>query len=107
MAIDAQTAIGKLASIQTEAELRALIADVSVEAKGKLTLLWSGTFGKDANGNDIKMRDAVQQAADANKDLRIIGNTQAAAFLDSPDFEQAVRRIIGPQGTSAIQAGHQ
>lgn len=30
MAIDAQTAIGKLAGVQTEAELRALIADVSV-----------------------------------------------------------------------------
>jgi len=98
MAIDAQTAISRLSGITTEAQLRALIAQVSVESPGKITLLYSGDFGKDSSGNTIKIWDAIAEAK-KNPDIRLIDKTPAAEFLQSDEFLAKVREVFNSSPT--------
>jgi len=65
-----------LSGITTEAQLRALIGQVSIESPGKITLLYSGDFGKDSSGNTIKIWDAIADAK-KNPDIRLIDKTRA------------------------------
>lgn len=81
---------------QTEDALRALVNEISVEASGKTTLLYSGPLAKDATGNTlIDSRHAVQKLVDGGADIRVIDKTEVAKFLD-----------VRPEGGNTVLRNH-
>ncbi|WP_077328626.1 hypothetical protein [Hydrogenophaga sp. A37] len=108
---DFNSAIAKLAEltaggrIATEAELRQLVNEVSVEATGSVTVLFGGAL---ADGKSASAAVSAMQAN--NEDVRIIKNTAAAKFLEDPRFSLAlvntfdlddVGQLQEPRGTRA------
>lgn len=97
MAITSDDALKELinnpAKYVTKESLLGLAQTVSVEASGKVTLLYSGTFGIDAAGNEISTGSMVNGLA--SQDIRTIDKTQAKIFLNSPIFKKAVADVYG------------
>lgn len=97
MAITSDDALKELinnpAKYVTKESLLGLAQTVSVEASGKVTLLYSGTFGIDAVGNEISTGSMVNGLA--SQDIRTIDKTQAKIFLNSPIFKKAVADVYG------------
>ncbi|MGQ0597916.1 S8 family serine peptidase [Aquabacterium sp.] len=101
-------ATARLASITTEAQLLGLINELSVNATGKVTLLYSGAFGTDANGSKVKSGDVVTKLLNDGADIRVIDKTDAAKFLDIREnlaLKATLERVFGTnpefQGTTA------
>ncbi|MDR7308817.1 VCBS domain-containing protein, partial [Rhodoferax saidenbachensis] len=68
--------------------LRLLANQLSIDATGKFTILYSGPLG------DLKTMALVNAFIDAHEDIRLIDNTERAEFLKSPDFIQAVANAV-------------
>jgi hypothetical protein len=66
-----------------ENAIRKVVAKVSADAAGSVTMLYSG-------GNSGLMRDA---AVNADPNLRVIGKTDTAELLKSRQLKQALARI--------------
>ena len=80
MALTAQQANQALAKITTVDQLRSIINQLSIDASGKTTVLYSGVT---ANGVDNS--SLIQGMLRNGDDIRVIDNTEAANFLDLRD----------------------
>lgn len=99
MALTANQAIQRLldnpAAFSTEESLLGLVNQLSVEATGKVTVLYSGSLGQDAFGKSVSAGAVVENLVERGADIRVIDKTEAAKFIKSRDFEQAVERVTG------------
>lgn len=99
MALTASQAIQRLldnpAAFSTEESLLGLVNQLSVEATGKVTVLYSGSLGQDAFGKSVSAGAVVENLVERGADIRVIDKTEAAKFIKSRDFEQAVERVTG------------
>ncbi|WP_221064414.1 calcium-binding protein [Methylomagnum ishizawai] len=97
-----------LDSINTEAELKALVSQLDVSATGKVTVLYSGNINGTYSGTIIK------SMLSSGEDIRVLDNTQASKFLDIYDpanqnlkLVDTLKRIFGDDpyavGSSANQ----
>jgi hypothetical protein len=76
-------AYADLAKCADEAAIRKVVAKLSADAPGTVTLLYSGSNGG-------ALRDA---AVAAEPSLRVIGKTEAAKLLNSDQLKLALARI--------------
>lgn len=87
MAITAAEATQRLlnnpSAYQSEDALRALVNEISIEASGKTTLLYSGPLGVDPVGNAISSGEAVQKLINGGANVRVLDKTEVAKFLTS------------------------
>ncbi|MBU0792145.1 MAG: hypothetical protein KKC55_17005 [Gammaproteobacteria bacterium] len=99
MTLTANQAIQQLldnpSAFATTESLLGLVNQLSVEASGKVTVLYSGSLGQDAFGKSVSSGEVVKNLVDRGADIRVIDKTEAAKFISSRDFEQAVERITG------------
>ncbi|MGJ0492640.1 IncP plasmid survival protein KfrC family protein [Methylobacter sp.] len=77
-----------LDSIQTEAELRALVSQLDVNAQGKITILYSGSVGNVYSGDVIKTMLAN------GEDIRVLDKTEASKFLDIFNEQNPNQKLI-------------
>jgi hypothetical protein len=71
----------------TPTQLRALAAQVDADAPGKLTVLYSGSVAKGVWSSDV-----INAMVESGEDVRVIDKSQAADFLKSREFYQAVAK---------------
>jgi hypothetical protein len=82
MALTVQQANQALANVTTTDQLRSLINQLSIEASGKTTILYSGV----STTNDMVSNSQIIQGMLRNgEDIRIIDKTEAAKFLQLND----------------------
>ncbi|MDP1870222.1 MAG: hypothetical protein Q8K61_01215, partial [Gallionella sp.] len=72
----------------TPETLRALVAQVNVNATGTVTVAYGGTV--DGTPNGIGNGDIARSMAAADPNIRIIDNTAASAFMESAAFKTKV-----------------
>ena len=77
MTLTAQQAIERLPGITTKEELRMLINQLDITATGTTTILYSGETASGVQTNDI-----IQAMLRNGEDIRVIGTTEAAKFLN-------------------------
>jgi hypothetical protein len=77
MVLTAQQANQELAKVTTVDQLRNLINQLSIEAEGKTTILYSGS-----TANGVSNADIIQGMLRNGDDIRVIDNTEAEKFLD-------------------------
>lgn len=70
---------------RTSAQLRELAAQVDADAPGRLTVLYSGPAAK-----NIWSTDVITAMVDAGEDVRVINKSEAAKFLESREFYNAL-----------------
>ena len=70
---------------QTSAQLRELASKVDADAPGRLTVLYSGPAAKDVWSTDV-----ITAMVDAGEDVRVINKSEAAKFLESREFYNAL-----------------
>jgi hypothetical protein len=80
MALTAQQANQELAKVTTVDQLRNLINQLSIEAEGKITILYSGS-----TANGVSNADIIQGMLRNGDDIRVIDKTEAAKFLQVND----------------------
>lgn len=91
MALSLEQATRKLAEltkngrIASQAELHALVSEVSVDAQGSITILYGGRV---TGLEDVSA--SVQSLGVGNYNYRVIGKTAAADLLKHPSFIQAI-----------------
>jgi len=89
MALNLTQALAELASLTqsgsaTSAALLNLVHQVSVDAEGAVTVLYSGTMGDGASPEtSTKASQVVQDMLNSGKDIRVIDESAAASFLKS------------------------
>jgi hypothetical protein len=66
-----------------------LARQVSIEASGSVTVLYSGTVG-DAHSTDV-----VKSLIANGTDVRVIDKTEASLFLNSDEFLEALGHLRG------------
>ena len=76
--------------VATQFELRSLASEVSVDADGKITVLYGGTLASGDGAGKV-----VKAMADNNSDLRVITNTQARLLLEDEFFKRAIAKSFG------------
>ena len=79
-------------AFRTEEQLLELASRVSVEAPGRVTVLYSGPTARSVHSSDV-----VSAMRVAGEDIRIIDRSPAATFLDSPAYRRAVAEAFGVQ----------
>ncbi|MEW8030130.1 MAG: hypothetical protein AB2806_20640, partial [Candidatus Thiodiazotropha sp.] len=95
MAITAAEAISRLADIDTVEALRALIGELDVTATGDVTMLYSG------GGS----RSIVDTLVEQGENLRTIGETQAARFLNLESNNALSLKLIELFGSDPLDIG--
>ncbi|WP_459873704.1 hypothetical protein, partial [Endothiovibrio diazotrophicus] len=105
MGLTAEQAISRLGDVGSIEELRSLISQLDLSSSGSTTVLYSGTL----QGGE-SARDAVLVLESVGSDIRIIDNTEAAAFLDYDEntiFADKLEELFGSRpetyGSSANQ----
>jgi hypothetical protein len=85
---------GQYNSVQA---LYGLAKQVNINASGSVTILYSGqTSSYDSNGKPIVSTEAVLNAMKRNgESIRIINDTDAAKFLNSPQFKEVLAGLYG------------
>jgi VCBS repeat-containing protein len=100
--LTAQQAIDLLladpAKYGTADALRALANQVSVDAPGKITTLYSGTIGQNLSAGDV-----VAMMGSQGDNVRIVGNTEASKFLNSDALVEAVARVFGTTPAKVLE----
>lgn len=86
MALTAQQANDALNGVNTVDQLRDLINQLSIEADGKTTILYSGNTADGVSNAQI-----VQGMLNNGDDIRVIDKTEAAKFLDLYDRDSPTR----------------
>jgi hypothetical protein len=71
----------------TPDQLRMVAARVNADAPGRLTVLYSGHVGKGVGSGDV-----IKAMVAAGEDVRVINRSQAAIFMESRDFIDAVAK---------------
>jgi hypothetical protein len=97
MALSAEDALSALQEIlanstdgkATQVQLRELASLVATDAPGSVTVLYSG-------GDATRIAEVL---AKTNPDLRLLDNTQAYKFLNSPQFLKAIEDCFGSNPT--------
>ncbi|MDR2636181.1 MAG: hypothetical protein LBC08_05065, partial [Campylobacteraceae bacterium] len=87
-------------SLSSEAKQQALFnisKDVSVDASGSTTILYSGNIDGQKTG------DIVATIAELDPNVRIINNTDAARFLNSKKLKKALYETTGIDWNSYIR----
>jgi hypothetical protein len=69
--------------------LRSLAAQVATESPGRITVLYSGTLGAGVSSTAV-----IEGMISQGEDIRVIDRTQAAEFLNSDPFRDAVARAF-------------
>lgn len=77
MDISSAEANAELPGIKSEAELRALISRLDVQAQGSVTVLYSGRLTPDITSTEI-----INGMLSAGEDVRVLDKTEAFKFLD-------------------------
>ena len=95
MALTAQQANQALAKVTTVDQLRSIINQLSIEASGKTTVLYSGVT---ANGVDNS--SLIQGMLRNGDDIRVIDNTEAAKFLQLNDKLPGYNQALADKLTS-------
>jgi len=98
MALTAQQANQELAKVTTVDQLRNLINQLSIEAEGKITILYGGS-----TANGVSNADIIQGMLRNGDDIRVIDKTEAAKFLQVDDklpgynreLAEKLRSILG------------
>ena len=78
----------------TSSSLLSLLSQLSLDATagnahGKVTVLYSGAVSDTVSANSI-----IQSMVASHADVRVINTTEAAAFLESPQFKAAVAKAF-------------
>ncbi len=74
----------------TAEQLRELAARVNADASGRITVLYSGPAAR-----GIWSTDVINAMMDMGEDIRVINGSQAAKFLESRDFYNALADAYG------------
>jgi hypothetical protein len=77
-----QQLLNNPSAYSTKESLLGLVNQLSVEASGKVTVLYSGSIGKDPFNNSISAGTVVEYIANKGADIRVIDKTEAAKFLN-------------------------
>jgi Ca2+-binding RTX toxin-like protein len=99
MALTENQAIQQLldnpAAFTTKESLLGLVNQLSVEASGKVTVLYSGSLGQDAFGKSVSAGAVIENLVGRGADIRVVDKTEAAKFLNNEVFRETVQRVTG------------
>ena len=96
MSISIDQAKAMLSEIQgpgDEQKLLDILKQLSVEAEGNVTVLYSGVLGKDAAENEIYASKLIDKLINEGASIRTIKTTDAARFLDLLENTQLVAAL--------------
>lgn len=85
----------------TPLQLQELVSRVDASSSGRVTVFYSGGVAGDLNSSQI-----VGMMLSAGEDIRVIDNSDAAKFLNSREFYQAVADVYGIPARPLIEGSY-